>query len=383
MDIPDNQSKKVFVSGCFDLIHSGHIEFFKQAAEYGDLYVSVGSDATIKELKGKEPVFKQEERLYIVQAIKYVRDAFIGSGRGKLDFIRELIKINPEIFIVNEDGDSPEKKELCRALGIQYLVLKRIPKEGLPIRSSTDLKKEILMPYRIDLAGGWLDQPFVSKHHPGPVITISIHPSNEFDLRSGMATSTRSKAIELWGHNLPASDEKTAKILFAYENPPGKTEISGSQDSIGIVLPGLNYLHYNGKYWPEKMQTIEDEEILSWLESKIHLIPLGPRKDGYDVLGINFVNPENAKRLAEAAERCFNAILLKDIKLFGESFKESFEAQIRMFPNMINKDVESLIEKYKHLAYGWKLSGAGGGGYLILVSENPIENSIKIKIRRK
>ena len=42
-------AKKVFVSGCYDLLHSGHVEFFRQAAEYGDLYVGIGSDATIQE----------------------------------------------------------------------------------------------------------------------------------------------------------------------------------------------------------------------------------------------------------------------------------------------------------------------------------------------
>ena len=36
-------AKKVFVSGCYDLLHSGHVEFFRQAAEYGDLYVGIGS----------------------------------------------------------------------------------------------------------------------------------------------------------------------------------------------------------------------------------------------------------------------------------------------------------------------------------------------------
>ena len=43
--------KKVFVSGCYDLLHSGHVEFFQQASQYGDLYVGIGSDATYLEYK--------------------------------------------------------------------------------------------------------------------------------------------------------------------------------------------------------------------------------------------------------------------------------------------------------------------------------------------
>lgn len=46
---------KVFVSGCFDLMHSGHVFFFERAAAYGDLYVAIGSDKTIRELKNGNP----------------------------------------------------------------------------------------------------------------------------------------------------------------------------------------------------------------------------------------------------------------------------------------------------------------------------------------
>ena len=114
-----------------------------------------------------------------------------------------------------------------------------------PIRSTTSLKDECAMPYRIDLAGGWLDQPYVGRFAQGPVLTISIEPTVEFNERSGMATSTRRKAIELWHSDIPAgSKERLARILFSYENPPGTKIIAGSQDAIGIVMPGLNRIEY-------------------------------------------------------------------------------------------------------------------------------------------
>jgi len=50
------KAKKVFVSGCFDMLHSGHIRFLEQAAEYGDVYVAIGSDRTVMDLKGRAPV---------------------------------------------------------------------------------------------------------------------------------------------------------------------------------------------------------------------------------------------------------------------------------------------------------------------------------------
>ena len=98
------------------------------------------------------------------------------------------------------------------------------------------------------------------KPYPGPVLTISLEPTIEFNERSGMATSTRRKAIDLWGPRLPAGDpEKLAKILFCYDNPPGTREISGSQDTIGIVFPGLNNAYYTGEYWPAQIDSVQDE----------------------------------------------------------------------------------------------------------------------------
>src|ERR1700712_4209677 len=98
-------AKKVFVSGSFDMLHSGHIAFLEEAATYGDLYVALGSDATIYELKGRLPVTHEDERLFTMQALRCVTKAFISSGSGMLDFEQELRQIKPELFIVNEDGN--------------------------------------------------------------------------------------------------------------------------------------------------------------------------------------------------------------------------------------------------------------------------------------
>lgn len=131
---------KVFVSGCFDVLHSGHIRFFEEASQYGDLYVSIGSDETIKKLKNRETLYNEDERLYMVSSIKYVHKAFIARGSGILDFIDELKQIKPDIFFVNSDGDSKEKRNFIENLGIRYIVSNRIPKELLPIRSTTSIR---------------------------------------------------------------------------------------------------------------------------------------------------------------------------------------------------------------------------------------------------
>jgi len=376
--------KKVFVSGCYDMLHSGHVAFFEEAAKHGDLYVGIGSDRTIDELKARKTINNEQERLYMVKALKVVKDAWVNQGGGLIDFLDEIKTLQPDIFFVNTDGHSSMKEELCKELGIEYLVSKRIPHAGLPTRSTTALRSECRIPFRIDIAGGWLDQPYVSKYHSGPVLTICIEPDYEFNDRSGMSTSSRKKAIELWQIDIPAGDkEMLARTLFCFENPPGTKYVSGSQDAIGITLPGLNRLYYNGDFWPSEINNVIDDDILSWIEQHLWMVPLYPRHDDYDVLADTNINAENAKKLSDAAEECWNAILKKDSKKFGKAFKDSFEAQIQMFPNMVSPDILEILDKYKDSVDGWKISGAGGGGYLIFVSEKPIDNSIQIRIRRE
>ena len=154
---------KVFVSGCYDLLHSGHVEFFRQAAQYGDLYVGIGSDETILHYKNHKTLYPEKERLFMVKAIRYVKDAFINDGDGVMDFIGTVDRLKPDIFVVNEDGASEAKRKFCEERGIKYVVLQRTPSEGLEARSSTALKQDLCqIPTRLDLAGTWIDQPYVS-----------------------------------------------------------------------------------------------------------------------------------------------------------------------------------------------------------------------------
>jgi len=376
-------AKKAFVSGCFDMLHSGHVEFFHEVSQYGDVYVALGSDKTVFDLKGRTTVNTEQERLFMVKSVSFVKDAFISRGSGILDFEAELREMKPDYFVVNADGHIAEKRDLCHQLGIEYVILERKPHPGFEARSTTQLRQRDQMPYRIDLAGGWLDQPFVSKHYPGPVITISLEPTLEFNERSGMATSTRRHAQEIWGPRLPQGDyEKIAKILFRYDNPPGTKVISGSQDTIGLVYPGLAYAYYEGEYWPSRIEHRLDEPLLQFVENSIYLVSLGPRFDSYDVLANTNLNRENAKALADAADGHWQAILDRDIVRFGKTMREVFEAQVALFPNTMNERVAAIINEYRDSVLGWKLSGAGGGGYMVFVSENPISGAVRVIARR-
>lgn len=405
-------ARKVFVSGCYDLLHSGHVEFFKEAAVFGDLYVGIGSDATIMEYKHHKTVYSEQERLFMVKSIRYVKDAFINAGHGIMDFVPTVEALRPDVFVVNEDGSTDEKRRFCESLGIEYVVLKRKPSEGLEARSSTDLKKSrSSIPVRLDLAGTWIDQPFVNCFAPGWALTISLEPNFNIQERCGLSTSTRKAIQKIWPYQLPNMDPETlAKLVFCFENDPERSDgvISGAQDAIGICMPGLTRHYYNERFWPEKIETCSDERVLQWLEEHICMIPMFPRRKGCSVVEGKDITLPKVQALTHAADDCWDAILKCDIDKFAAAFKASFDAQVAMFPGMINptfKPVDgseneaetvddgflptvlSYIDKYSHEpgVLAWKMPGAGGGGYLVLVCTSRLtfpEEAIPITIRR-
>ena len=137
----NNSAKRVMVSGCFDWVHSGHVRFFEEASQFGNLYVVIGHDDNLRLLKGEgHPLFSQEERRYWVQSIRSVHSTLISSGHGWLDAEPEILTYQPDFFVVNHDGHKPEKQALCEKLGIEYVVLERKPKEGLKARESSQLR---------------------------------------------------------------------------------------------------------------------------------------------------------------------------------------------------------------------------------------------------
>ena len=387
-------AKKVFVSGCYDLLHSGHVEFFRQAAEYGDLYVGIGSDKTILNYKHHKTVYSEQERLFMVKSIKYVKDAYINSGEGILDFVPTLDIVKPDILVVNSDGGSDSKRRLCEERGIEYVVLERDPHEGLQARSSTELKKSpCKIPTRIDIAGTWIDQPYVSCFAPGWAITLSIEPSFEIRNRCGLSTSTRNVIRRIWPYQLPNMDPETlARLVFCFENHPEREDgiISGAQDAIGICVPGLCRHYYDNHFWPEKIERCEDENILSWLEEHLCMIPMEPRKAGCSVVEGKDITTEKVKRLTLAADECWKGIMNMDLNTFVSGFRKSFDAQVAMFPAMIQGSVQSYIDKYSSIddVLAWKMPGAGGGGYLVCVVNDASlfctshSEAIPLKVRR-
>jgi hypothetical protein len=249
-------------------------------------------------------------------------------------------------------------------------------------------------PYRLALAGGWIDQPFVSRYDPDPpgsMVVVSVEPVNHYMERSGIATSTRKVAIQRWGGILPNRDPAALVRELYYAENEGKDEPSGSQDMIGLIYPGISRLDYDikveGGYFPAYIENNTDPEIAAWVERVINILPLCPRPAGYNPIDIKNLRPDWVRRLGQSGRDCYNAILSKDARAFGESINKSMHCWEALMPhNLVHPTLTVNIKAFMDY-YGKKYCGVmpsgPGGGYLYVISEEPVPGAFHAKVRLK
>ena len=250
------------------------------------------------------------------------------------------------------------------------------------------------IPYRLALAGGWIDQPFVSQHNPNPpgsMVVVSLQPTFQFMDRSGFATGTRNVARKIWHDRLPEGEPMDlVRELYQAENRDNP-EPSGSQDMIGLVYPGINRLDYdfqaNGGVFPTHIESSSNSSNIQWLEQMLHLLLVAPRPDGYNPLGQKNLDPSWISRLGQTGRDCFDAIARMDAAALGASFNTCMECWERILPNTVVHPslpvpLKPLLKAYQSQYAGAMYSGCGGG-YLIVVSEKPVPSSFKVNIRVK
>ena len=248
------------------------------------------------------------------------------------------------------------------------------------------------IPYRMALAGGWIDQPFVSRHNPRPpgsMVVVGLEPTFHFMERAGMATGTRNAAMKLWDGRLPDGDvAQLVRQLYAEENRD-KAEPSGSQDMIGLVYPGVNRLDFDvaceGGIFPAHIESNNDPAVAHWLEEVIHVLPVAPRPQGYNPLGIKNLDPQWICKLGQTGKDCYDAILARDTAALGASMNECMECWGTLLPHVVRHptiaiDLLGLLNYYQAKYAGAMYSGCGGG-YLYVVSKQPVPGALKVTVR--
>jgi hypothetical protein len=248
------------------------------------------------------------------------------------------------------------------------------------------------VPYRLALAGGWIDQPFVSRHNPSPpgsMVVVGVEPTFRFMERAGIATGTRRIALKLWDGRLPDRNPAAlVKELYAAEND-GKAEPSGSQDMIGLIYPGVNRLDFDveheGGIFPKHIESNNDPAVAAWLEQVIHVVPVAPRPDGYNPLGVKNLEPEWIRRLGQTGKDCFAAIVRRDIDTLGVSMNECMRCWEAILPDTVKHptidfDLLGLLHYYQAKYPGAMYSGCGGG-YIYVASEKPVPGGFRVTVR--
>ena len=207
--------------------------------------------------------------------------------------------------------------------------------------------------------------------------------------RSGLASGTRATARKLWSGKLPRRPPaELVRELYEAENR-GKAEPSGSQDMIGLVYPGVNRLDYdfkiNGGVFPSHIQSCNTLKVARWLESVLHLLPVAPRPEGYNPLGVKNLEPRWVARLGQSGKDCYEAIVRMDARALGASLNENMKCWERLLPHvvrhpLIRVDLPALLKAYQRQYPGAMYSGCGGG-YLIVVSNKPVPGAFRVNVR--
>lgn len=248
------------------------------------------------------------------------------------------------------------------------------------------------IPYRLALAGGWIDQPFVSRLNPNPpgsMVVVAIEPTFRAMDRAGLATGTRHVAMKLWKGRLPQRPPaELMRELYDAENQ-GKVEPSGSQDMVGLIYPGINRLDYdfaaNGGVFPAHVESLNSARIARWLERVIQVIPVAQRPVGYNPLEEKHLSPRWIARLGQSGKACFDAIRRKDATALGATLNECMRCWEALLPGTMRHrtltvDLKALLRAYQAEFPGAMFSGCGGG-YLFVVAEKPVPGSFQVKVR--
>jgi hypothetical protein len=366
-----------------------------------------------------------------------------GSGRFDFKTDMEIIKPDIYICNDDASG-MEKRVEICKEMGIELVVPERKAATGLEARSSTSMKARLrdmvrrddaenqskavadfntVIPWRFCFAGGWMDLKWCNELYPGCAITINIkfNPAICRDF-CGLATSSRKCWIKLWNGNVPNHLEAAvaAKYLYGAENfghfgkyvgemPEWENNSysAGSQDHCGLMFPGMNKLCYTGAHWPSSMVSLNDRSdpaqaaAIKYLEDHLYIvdIPFVSRPGNYNSQRVNKLTDDSipreekvayVKALSDASELAWQGIQSMNSDMIGEGLSNTMKAWEACLPYTVDPYKGDDPAKSKELRDFWTqydrphtkgcLFSGAGGGFLMVISDTPIEGGVKIEI---
>jgi len=342
--------KHILVSGCYDILHAGHIQFFRDAKDRDDyLTVCVASDRVIREYKGREPAMPEEHRAAVIRAIRGVDDVCIGDDDPPhLNFMSCLIKRNIDQLVSTEDDQNTEEKvELCISLGLSFRQPPKRPPQCGPISTTTARRRAALpshVPLRVDFAGGWLDVPKFSDPE-GYIVNCAITPTVSMDhwpyhIRAGLGGSA-------------------ARSLLMGDDPvDSELEIAGWQDAASIQQTGLCVWRSGPK------PKLEMQVNADWLNGKLALLWTGKEHDTKGLLD----RERNYGQIAYASTAAAGAVRDKNLFILGMGIRMSYDQQR-------DEGMDDIPLSYSPggKLLGFKYAGSGHGGYVICLFGDQVD----------
>ncbi len=337
--------RHIFVSGCYDIIHAGHVQFFREAKALGDfLTVSFASSEVLWAHKQRRSSLPDEHKKGILEALAVVDQVVIGTGQEHgLDFLEEFRRLRPSVLAVTEDDQyAPIKKALCAEIGAEYVVLPKTPPQYEPV-STTQLVKWIRAPMdaplRVDFAGGWLDVPRFAR--PGAsVVNCAIQPKVSlrdwtYERNAGLGGSGAWALLN--GHS---GIEEELNLGVGWQDPAVIRETglcvwrSGPQPSLEFKTDGA---------------MLDGRMALLWTGTSHDTPGMAEAPRNYDAI-------EAAGRLARAA------VLSTDPAKLGAAMEASLAVQVAEGMTLLPEAPGCLGRKY---------CGGGFGGYAVYLFAAP------------
>lgn len=331
---------KVFVSGCYDILHAGHVQFFREARALGDhLTVSFASAEVLWLHKQRRSSLPDDHKRALIAAMRVVDDVVIGRGMEEgIDFREDFLRIRPQILAVTEDDKyAPLKRALCDEVGARYVVLPKTPPEFSPI-STTEIVRWIRAPreapLRVDFAGGWLDVPRFSRPD-GYIVNCAISPT--VSLRS-------------WGYerNAGLGGSGAWALLNGRDGVNAELDLGvGWQDPAVISEGGLCV--WRSGHRPEL--DIKTDGVM--LRGRMALYWSGRQHCTPDLAA----SPRDYEAIAQAGATARAAVWSQNIRQLAEAVRASYVVQRAEGMEALPADVPG--------ALAWKYCGGGFGGYAL------------------
>ncbi|MCC5839213.1 MAG: adenylyltransferase/cytidyltransferase family protein [Opitutales bacterium] len=335
---------KVFVSGCYDILHAGHLEFFRQARALGDhLTVCFASSGVLWEHKQRRSSLPDEHKRALLEALDMVDDVVIGEGMDLgLDFLDHFFRVHPQILAVTDDDQyENQKRAICDQIGCKYMKLPKLPPSFEPVSTSQIvrwIKAPLEAPLRVDFAGGWLDVPRYARSG-GYIVNCSISPTVslkqwDYHLNSGLGGSG---AWALLNGKSGVEDELALGV--------------GWQDPAVISETGLCV-------WRSGPRPVLDFKLNGdWLAGKLALLWTGKPHDTPGVVD----QERDYDRIELSGKIAREGLLNRDLREFAEGIRVYHEMQLAEGMDVLPDAAGALAHKY---------CGGGWGGYAVYLFED-------------